>query len=255
MNSELEKEVGAVSLKKNFSNLRYYKPSQLNFNKKYREVNPRLDANAKALLKDSIRKKGFLQPITINSKGTVLDGYNRLDIAMELGDVPIPTITLNFKNLKEELAFVQTVNIIRRQMKPSERAIALGKIFPGYFTPGRLAARKNLGDEIAIALQMKPTQLRQAREVYIAGTKLSREEGFATPTREHLERAEKMAAQERAKFNATYRSKEAVERINKLTAKINRGKDSKASFDYVLSLAKPVALLHKEIQKRIKKGK
>lgn len=256
MNSQLQKEVGAVTLKRNFPTLKYFKPSQLRWSKRYAEVNPRLDPTAKALVKDDIRKKGFLQPITINGKGVILDGYNRVEIAMELGDVPIPVVVLNFKTLKAELIFVQTVNIVRRQMNSAERTIALANIYPGFFTQERMdTAKHGVNDEIAIALGMKPNAIRKARSDYAAATHIARNEGFPAPTREHLEVVMKMKAAEKAKHNTKYNGRATVGRLHSLAASINGKGSRKARFEYVEMLVEPVTTLQKEIQKRIKKGK
>lgn len=251
---QFQKELLAGQLRKNFPGLPYRKASELGFNKVYAEVNPRLSPRDLALQKYDLQKNGVLQPLVINKKGDVLDGYNRLENALALGDIPVPVITIDCGSPEKELLFVKTVNIIRRQMTTAERAIALSKVFPGYFTAKRLE-NSDLSDEIAKAIGIKPNVLKKARTLYVHAKKLGHEEGYSAPTRAHIAKAEKLEAESRSRYNADFRSKESIAAINKLTAHVSGGKHTKATFNYVVHLAGPVATLHKEIQKRIKKGK
>jgi DNA modification methylase len=67
-------------------------------------------------LKLSIKERGQLLPIIINQDGVILDGHNRYQICQELGIVPI-TESRNLSK-KEEIQYVRTVNISRRQLNP-----------------------------------------------------------------------------------------------------------------------------------------
>ena len=60
----------------------------------------------KIQLHESIKTYGILSPVVINSDNTVIDGYNRLDIASSIGIKDIPVIVVNISKKEEILLHI-----------------------------------------------------------------------------------------------------------------------------------------------------
>jgi ParB-like chromosome segregation protein Spo0J len=74
-----------------------------------------------AELRDSIRDNGLRQPITLHRDGRILDGRNRARVCDELGR---PVASVVFKGTDgEALAFVLDLNLTRRHLNESQRAM------------------------------------------------------------------------------------------------------------------------------------
>ena len=94
---------------------------------------PRLRFNAKAFeeLKNSVREKGLIQPITVrrvNSQYELIAGERRLRAAMEVGihKVPAYIIEVNSKEEMLELALIE--NVQREILNPIEQANAFQRL-------------------------------------------------------------------------------------------------------------------------------
>lgn len=72
-------------------------------------------------LKQSIRDLGLINPITINKQKVLIAGYHRLLACKEMGWLEIPAITINYDNLKSELAQIDE-NIVRNPLTVLENA-------------------------------------------------------------------------------------------------------------------------------------
>jgi N6-adenosine-specific RNA methylase IME4 len=81
-----------------------------------------------AELRDSIRDNGLRQPITLHRDGRVLDGRHRDQACAELGIVP-DVVTFEGTD-SEALAFVLDLNLKRRHLDESQRAMIAAKL-PG----------------------------------------------------------------------------------------------------------------------------
>lgn len=71
-------------------------------------------------LKKDIQSNGIIEPVTLY-EGKILDGRNRYRIAIELGLDDIPVCAYEGDNPS---GFVQSMNLHRRQLTPSQRAAA-----------------------------------------------------------------------------------------------------------------------------------
>lgn len=81
---------------------------------------PYISGDAYATLKEDIRANGIIEPIHI-FEGKIIDGRNRYRVAKELGLTDIPTREYDGDN---PVAFVQSMNLHRRQLTPSQKAAA-----------------------------------------------------------------------------------------------------------------------------------
>jgi ParB/RepB/Spo0J family partition protein len=113
---------------------KYTKMVQMEFFIKpaYADLLPRQTTKDYERLKKSIKTQGLLNPITINQNNIVLDGHNRLRVCHELS-IPVEYIVKNFQDKPlDELKFVITVNLNRRQFDVHERAqiaLKLNKVY------------------------------------------------------------------------------------------------------------------------------
>jgi len=88
----------------------------IKINEKYKKLVPRPSSDDYNRLKSDIEKNGIEQAIVINSKGEILEGYTRYQIAQELSIEDIPHIVKDFKNDDEEISYVIRVNMNRRHL-------------------------------------------------------------------------------------------------------------------------------------------
>ncbi len=71
-------------------------------------------------LKDSMRKHGLINPITINRKFELLAGYRRLQAARELGWHEIEANTVGARTRKEKFEIEVDENLERKGFTPRE---------------------------------------------------------------------------------------------------------------------------------------
>ena len=103
---------GLKSIKFDFTKIR--------INKDYEGLLPPMNKEAFNSLIRSIIESGQQEPITINEKGEVLDGHNRLKACEKLKLQPLFKIKKFDNPLKEKL-FVVDVNLQRRQLTAAQR--------------------------------------------------------------------------------------------------------------------------------------
>ena len=94
---------------------------------------PRLkfDPAALAELKDSIREKGLIQPITIrraNSHFELIAGERRLRAALELGLEKIPAYVMKVESKEEMLELALVENVQREKLNAIEQASAFQRL-------------------------------------------------------------------------------------------------------------------------------
>lgn len=98
---------------------------QIIIDKEYQDLIPPLSTKDNDELKDSIREKGLLKPITLNEKKIIIDGHHRYKICQELGIIPTFVIK-HFESEYEEIEYINDCNIKRRHLNSFQRiAIAL----------------------------------------------------------------------------------------------------------------------------------
>jgi hypothetical protein len=103
------------------------------FKKAYSDLIPRLSMRDYERLKKSIKDYGLQYPIVINHDKIVLDGHHRLQACHELG-LPVSYIMKDFDKPLDELKYVVTININRRQLNKFQRAqiaIKFNKLYAG----------------------------------------------------------------------------------------------------------------------------
>ncbi|MCK4560452.1 MAG: ParB/RepB/Spo0J family partition protein [Calditrichia bacterium] len=89
------------------------------------------DEQALAELKDSIREKGLIQPITvrrINSHFELIAGERRLRAAIELGLDKIPAYVMHVETKEEMLELAIVENVQRERLNPIEQANAYQRL-------------------------------------------------------------------------------------------------------------------------------
>ena len=94
---------------------------------------PRLRFDAKALedLKNSIREKGLIQPITVrrqNSGFELIAGERRLRAAIEVGLEKIPAYIIVVETKEEMLEMALVENVQRERLNPIEQANAFDRL-------------------------------------------------------------------------------------------------------------------------------
>jgi ParB-like chromosome segregation protein Spo0J len=92
----------------------------------YKELIP--ENNSYEELKKSIQQLGFLDPITVNKKYEILDGYTRYRIAKELGIKEIPVEIYETSGREEELDIIASFNLKRRHLSKDEIIALIDKI-------------------------------------------------------------------------------------------------------------------------------
>src|ERR1700733_5856357 len=89
------------------------------------ELFPMMPADEFAKLKADIQKNGQMEPIWINSEGTLLDGRNRWNACKELGIVP-NVVSVREIGIKPgpdaDADYIWSKNILRRHLTDSQRA-------------------------------------------------------------------------------------------------------------------------------------
>lgn len=94
--------------------------AELQINDSYLELVPALNLYQRRALKQDIKDNGQLEPIICNQNHIVLDGHNRFAICKELGIIPKFTVR-HFDNEKDEILYIITVNVKRRQLNPFQQ--------------------------------------------------------------------------------------------------------------------------------------
>jgi len=94
---------------------------------------PRIKFNAQAFeeLKNSVREKGLIQPITVrrvNSHFELIAGERRLRAAMEVGIKKIPAYIMNVETKEEMLELALIENVQREKLNPIEQANAFQRL-------------------------------------------------------------------------------------------------------------------------------
>lgn len=94
--------------------------TKLSISKEYLDLIPRLSEQDRARLYESIKKDGLMVPITVNSKGIILDGHTRYEICKEL-KTKIKYSVKTFESEEDEMRFVVMTNLARRQLNKLQK--------------------------------------------------------------------------------------------------------------------------------------
>lgn len=114
---------------------------EIKFSDYYYDLIPRPTQEEWKALEQSIKINGLREPIIVNDKGVILDGYTRYEICQNLGINPEYRIK-NFKNNDDELRYVLEVNATRRQLNAFQRV----ELFYDIFKTFRKEAEQNHKD-------------------------------------------------------------------------------------------------------------
>ena len=94
--------------------------TKIHINKEYENLLPPMTNEAFQSLLSSIRESRQLEPISINNKGEVLDGHNRLRVCEKLKLEPLFEVK-EFENPSQEKLYIIDVNLQRRQLTDAQR--------------------------------------------------------------------------------------------------------------------------------------
>ncbi|MEQ0217838.1 ParB N-terminal domain-containing protein [Klebsiella sp. CN_Kp114] len=109
---------------------------------------PYISGDAYETLKEDIRINGILEPVYL-FEGKIIDGRNRYRVAKELGLDDIPTQEYEGDN---PVGFVQSMNLHRRQLTPSQKAAAAA--FLAEFKQGQHGDEEEYETQEAIAKKL-----------------------------------------------------------------------------------------------------
>jgi protein gp37/ParB-like chromosome segregation protein Spo0J len=132
---------------------------------KLAEIIPAMNGSDYAELKESIRLRGLIDPIT-TYEGEILDGRNRFRACSELGIEP------KFSEYagKDPVAFVLDKNVNRRHLDESQRSLIAGRL--ATLGKGQKKSDSPIGlsqSESAAKLNVGITSVKRAREVIETG--------------------------------------------------------------------------------------
>lgn len=124
---------------------------------------PYINGDAYETLKEDIRINGIIEPIYI-FEGKIIDGRNRYRIAKDLGLDEVPTQSYDGDN---PINFVQSMNLHRRQLTPSQKAAAAA--FLSEFKQGQHSEEEEYETQETIA-----KKLGISRRMVVEATSLKR---------------------------------------------------------------------------------
>lgn len=95
---------------------------------KYLNAMPRLNEDELKALDQKLIQRGQQEPIKVNGKMVILDGYTRHDLLGQRG-VKIKYEFKHFETPEEEFAYVVETNVMRRQLNTFQRVEAMYDLF------------------------------------------------------------------------------------------------------------------------------
>jgi len=87
----------------------------------YRDLLPPLDPAERAALKKGIEKDGIRTPIILDEYRNVIDGANRVEVALELGVTEIPEIVYTGLSEEEKRRMAEDLNLKRRHLTSEQK--------------------------------------------------------------------------------------------------------------------------------------
>jgi len=138
----------------------------------YAEIFPPMDGNDFLALVEDVKTRGLLQPIVLY-EGKILDGRNRFR-ACEQAGIKIKTVEYSGD---DPLGYVLALNLNRRHLSDSQRAMVAAKIAMIPHGGARQGANLHLETtvkEAAKSVNVSPRSVKDARKVSDKGTELLR---------------------------------------------------------------------------------
>lgn len=258
--SQLEeaKRESGVKLPKLFPKHKYLTYKDIVMNETYREMNPVMDPREFSMTLEDIRKNGFHTPLSLNEKGVLLDGFHRLKISKILGGVEFPIQVLKFKNKEDEIRYVKTVNLMRRQVKASVRILELSKIYPELFIKHGVPKKRSGLSGLPAGLKgMKETKLRNMISQYRLAEKIALADGRLEVTEKDIKKVTSGKALNAAKSMKQGRERTAtvVRSLSNIANAVNRSGSRQIKYEHVVMLQPVAQRLLVECNKRIASGK
>jgi len=99
------------------------KLDEIKVSEEYKKLVPRPTKKQYQQLKEDIKNNGVEEPIVINMKCIILDGYTRYQIAQELGINELQVMGKTFDNVEQEKAYVLRKGLVRRHLNATQRAM------------------------------------------------------------------------------------------------------------------------------------
>ena len=115
----------------------------ISINKEYQDLVPPYTEQDYQSLKQSIKERGQLIPITINSGGVILDGHHRYRACQELG-IECIFVVKDFESELEEKLFVIDSKLKRRHLNSFQKAELALKSKPILEEIARMNSEANL---------------------------------------------------------------------------------------------------------------
>lgn len=97
-------------------------PSKIITKPEYKNLIPRPTDDEYQMLKKDIVENGIHQPVIINDKNELLDGFTRYQITTESGLTQIPIIRKTFSDSIEEMMFIIRCNLHRRHLTAVQKS-------------------------------------------------------------------------------------------------------------------------------------
>jgi DNA modification methylase len=95
--------------------------TDIRLNEEYRALIPRPTQEQYESAKASIAKNGIRIPVVIDQDGVLIDGYSRIQIAVEVGMTDVPTDRRTFATAQDAKKFIIEVNVERRHLNTLQR--------------------------------------------------------------------------------------------------------------------------------------
>lgn len=143
----------------------YCDPKDIKIIKQHMEAIPRPIPEQYEQIKESIKKDGQQDPIVVNEKMELVDGYTRLKICKELG-MRIYYKEIHFEDRFDELKFSMRANLHRRQLKPFQKVMMYQHIYDE--EKRRAQERIKEGQKHSAQLKtgdLKPKELKKIQKV------------------------------------------------------------------------------------------
>ncbi|NIS95435.1 MAG: ParB N-terminal domain-containing protein [Nitrosopumilaceae archaeon] len=137
----------------------YCDPKDIKIVKQHMEAIPRPIPEQYESIKQSIKKDGQQDPVVVNEKMELIDGYTRLKICKELG-IRIYFKEIRFEDRFEELKFSMRANLHRRQLKPFQKVM----MYQHIYEEEKRRAQKRIEEGREHAKQVRQEELRQRKE-------------------------------------------------------------------------------------------
>ena len=131
------------------------------------QIMPLMDENEFQILKEDIRQKGVIDPITFDEQGNIIDGYHRFrafaELVQEGVDLPMfDRVVRKFDNEDDKIDYVISLNVKRRHLTPQQRADLVVTLRRRGYTMQKIADLIGVSKKtVSIDISLLPDDLRQ----------------------------------------------------------------------------------------------